>query len=214
MYVLYSLTAQFLECRDNSNTCCDRHELCKFWSTINECVNNEQWMNINCQVSCNACFSPAPKTPVKQTQLRPEVEKIAQSASVQQQQRPPKNPKPSGGAVRQGNNNPQQCLKIQSESSDDVIEEMKNEGLILEFEDTSNRRLIGSVDIAGSNGQFGCAPQMDANIDCSRNACFNNVYRSFDGVCNNFRNPLWGASATPFLRLKPFDYDDGVDAPT
>lgn len=35
-------------------------------------------------------------------------------------------------------------------------------------------------------------------------------YRSIDGTCNNFNNPLWGASMTPLLRYLPPFYDDGI----
>lgn len=35
-----------------------------------------------------------------------------------------------------------------------------------------------------------------------------------DGSCNNFQNPFFGAAATPFIRLKPPVYDDGIAAPT
>ncbi|KAK9877952.1 hypothetical protein WA026_020172 [Henosepilachna vigintioctopunctata] len=42
---------------------------------------------------------------------------------------------------------------------------------------------------------------------------FHNKYRSMDGTCNNFKNPTWGASLTPFRRiLKPI-YEDGFGKP-
>ncbi|XP_063595329.1 uncharacterized protein LOC134772292 [Penaeus indicus] len=36
-------------------------------------------------------------------------------------------------------------------------------------------------------------------------------YRSIDGTCNNFNNPLWGATMTPLLRYLPPFYDDDDD---
>lgn len=33
--------------------CVDRHSLCSFWATINECTTNQFWMRNNCYGSCN-----------------------------------------------------------------------------------------------------------------------------------------------------------------
>jgi len=38
-------------------------------------------------------------------------------------------------------------------------------------------------------------------------------YRSQDGSCNNLENPWWGKTETPYKRLLPAEYDDGVDTP-
>lgn len=81
------------------------------------------------------------------------------------------------------------------------------------FPDVSFRRTLSTQDIANSNAQAGCAPQHEGT-DCSKNTCFNVVFRTMDGTCNNFEHPMWGASAVPFLRLKQAAYDDGVAAPT
>ncbi|KFM73649.1 Peroxidasin, partial [Stegodyphus mimosarum] len=43
--------------------------------------------------------------------------------------------------------------------------------------------------------------------------CFHGNYRSFDGSCNNFNNPRWGASLTPFVRLLPPVYENGFNTP-
>lgn len=37
-------------------------------------------------------------------------------------------------------------------------------------------------------------------------------YRKIDGTCNNLENPIWGSSFTPFRRLLPHMYSDGVSA--
>jgi len=38
-------------------------------------------------------------------------------------------------------------------------------------------------------------------------------YRTADGVCNNLDNPTYGATTTPFRRLLPPQYEDGVSIP-
>ncbi|GFT51376.1 peroxidasin [Trichonephila clavipes] len=43
--------------------------------------------------------------------------------------------------------------------------------------------------------------------------CFHRTYRSFDGSCNNFNNPRWGASLTSFVRLLPAVYENGFNTP-
>ncbi|VDO65163.1 unnamed protein product [Onchocerca flexuosa] len=40
------------ECSDG---CCDEHEWCRFWALSGECILNQAWMAINCQLSCNTC---------------------------------------------------------------------------------------------------------------------------------------------------------------
>jgi prolyl 4-hydroxylase len=41
--------------------CKDNHELCSFWSSLDECSKNPNYMLVNCAKSCNSC----PKTMVK-----------------------------------------------------------------------------------------------------------------------------------------------------
>ncbi|GMR36562.1 hypothetical protein PMAYCL1PPCAC_06757, partial [Pristionchus mayeri] len=57
----------------------------------------------------------------------------------------------------------------------------------------------------------GCA-RVAAVPDCGRNRCFHERYRTLDGSCNNLQNPLLGAAFTPYSRLLPAQYDDGVNA--
>ncbi|XP_061590231.1 eosinophil peroxidase-like isoform X2 [Cololabis saira] len=40
-----------------------------------------------------------------------------------------------------------------------------------------------------------------------------NKYRTATSVCNNLKNPRLGASNTPFARLLPAEYDDGISQP-
>uniref|UniRef100_A0A0A9Z8J0 Chorion peroxidase n=1 Tax=Lygus hesperus TaxID=30085 RepID=A0A0A9Z8J0_LYGHE len=46
-----------------------------------------------------------------------------------------------------------------------------------------------------------------------RGQCFPSKYRSYDGSCNNLRNPEWGAVGTALQRILPPKYADGVNAP-
>jgi peroxidase len=41
-------------------------------------------------------------------------------------------------------------------------------------------------------------------------ACVPIKYRSFDGTCNNLRQPSWGSALSPLERLAPPEYDDGT----
>lgn len=141
---------------------------------------------------------------------------------------------PSGPRERLGNN-PAKCDEVRRSNLNNAILFMRHLGLIAEregeysvksslksqsvrylvsfFPDVSFRRTISSLDIEGSNKQFGCAPQQDFT-DCNRNLCYNLRYRTMDGSCNNLENPFFGASAIPYVRTKAPIYDDGIGAPT
>ncbi|XP_054268115.1 lactoperoxidase-like [Macrosteles quadrilineatus] len=44
-------------------------------------------------------------------------------------------------------------------------------------------------------------------------ACRPQRYRRHDALCNNLENPTWGAARTPFRRLVPPEYGDGISSP-
>lgn len=48
--------------------------------------------------------------------------------------------------------------------------------------------------------------------DCN-DMCFHSKYRTFDGTCNNFQQPLWGSSLTGFRRLLKPIYENGFNLP-
>lgn len=59
----------------------------------------------------------------------------------------------------------------------------------------------------------GCQRQSEENIDCSYQVCFHKRFRSIDGVCNNWQRPRNGAALSPFHRLLPPQYENGVNEP-
>lgn len=38
-------------------------------------------------------------------------------------------------------------------------------------------------------------------------------YRNLEGLCNNLKNPLWGAAMKAHSRFLPYDFEDGISAP-
>ncbi|XP_059055424.1 peroxidasin [Achroia grisella] len=57
----------------------------------------------------------------------------------------------------------------------------------------------------------GCVAHRDSN-NCS-DMCYHGKYRSFDGTCNNFVHPMWGASLTGFRRILYPIYENGFSKP-
>ncbi|XP_054169228.1 peroxidasin-like [Oppia nitens] len=43
--------------------------------------------------------------------------------------------------------------------------------------------------------------------------CVYKKYRTYNGICNNLDNYMWGSSLTPFQRLLPPQYEDGIHLP-
>lgn len=43
--------------------------------------------------------------------------------------------------------------------------------------------------------------------------CYHNKYRTIDGTCNNFENPLWGTSLSAFTRHLSSRYENGLNSP-
>ncbi|KAF2900909.1 hypothetical protein ILUMI_05314, partial [Ignelater luminosus] len=68
------------------------------------------------------------------------------------------------------------------------------------------------------NQPFTPPPTQDpATLGCGMpplGGCQNSKYRSYDGSCNNLRNPTWGTPQTPYSRLLPPIYGDGISQPT
>ncbi|XP_053983301.1 peroxidase-like isoform X1 [Hylaeus volcanicus] len=72
-----------------------------------------------------------------------------------------------------------------------------------------------------SNFLFGFGQNMTSDIhqeircgDTFPRRCEKSRYRTYDGSCNNLRNPTWGMANTRYARLLPANYADGIRAPT
>ncbi|KAJ0019170.1 hypothetical protein NQD34_006739 [Periophthalmus magnuspinnatus] len=76
---------------------------------------------------------------------------------------------------------------------------------------TSNTTELSDQDIAALAAESGCA-RLTAEPSC-KNVPNLYKYRTANSVCNNLEHPLWGASNTPFLRLLPAEYQDGLSLP-
>ncbi|KAK3605230.1 hypothetical protein CHS0354_038666 [Potamilus streckersoni] len=68
-----------------------------------------------------------------------------------------------------------------------------------------NQQLSSRTPISGLRCPFSNVP------DCT--AAATSRYRTIDGSCNNLNNKLWGRSFTPFERMLPALYDNGIDEP-
>jgi len=63
---------------------------------------------------------------------------------------------------------------------------------------------LGLIDLNRTTLADSCSPQPP---------CTPTKYRSMDGSCNNLQNRDWGKMATPYKRIIPPDYNDGVGEP-
>ena len=67
-------------------------------------------------------------------------------------------------------------------------------------------------------GEFVAPPQFcPFNINANDGTCSsssNQLYRSYDGTCNNLAYTWWGKSETPFKRILELVYDDGLNEPS
>jgi len=76
------------------------------------------------------------------------------------------------------------------------------------------KKSLSAGEIFATIKQFGCAiPQADSQ-PCEANACFNALFRTFDGTCNNMQNPTTGAAATALRRAFSPSYEDNDFLPS
>ncbi|CAH0592105.1 unnamed protein product [Chrysodeixis includens] len=86
--------------------------------------------------------------------------------------------------------------------------------------EVATRALMNGTDISQRDGGSGLGPRLNGSLPepayCLTSAppCALSRYRTTDGTCNNLDNSLrWGVSKTPFRRVLPADYSDGISAP-
>ncbi|KAK6734529.1 hypothetical protein RB195_017987 [Necator americanus] len=77
--------------------------------------------------------------------------------------------------------------------------------------EVETRQVFSVAQMRARQQQMGCA-EVQIPASCSVNECFHKSFRSIDGTCNNLANPIVGAAFTPFTRLLPSAYDDGINA--
>ncbi|KAG8178618.1 hypothetical protein JTE90_014209 [Oedothorax gibbosus] len=83
--------------------------------------------------------------------------------------------------------------------------EVASKLLIHSFDLSSDqvRSSVGGIE-PRSRGRDLCSRSFNATCDPD------SKYRTYDGSCNNLRNPLWGAAPSCYLRLVDPDYGDGI----
>uniref|UniRef100_A0AC34GNB9 Peroxidase n=1 Tax=Panagrolaimus sp. ES5 TaxID=591445 RepID=A0AC34GNB9_9BILA len=133
---------------------------------------------------------------------------IGLSGASPQQQQQQVQPKlgPIGGPVNQVGD----CGSV-AQNQSHAAEVLLISGLVNPIEDVSSRVLLSIDDITKAVPN-GCVPTL-SSADCDRSLCYHLSYRSFDGTCNNLRNPLNGASFRAYRRQLPPEYENGFDEP-
>ncbi|CAD5212435.1 unnamed protein product [Bursaphelenchus okinawaensis] len=182
---------------DAPGVCADKHDLCKFWSSIGECESNKDWMAINCKISCDKCNGST--ICIDRHRL------CSFWASINECET-----NKVWMLVH--------CAKSCKSCKGDVVNNRNGEfekedcTFIATNEDTTFRRALSINDVRSSNANFGCVPELGPT-NCKRNLCFHLRFRSFDGSCNNLDEPMKGAAFRPLRRFKDPIYDDEVSAP-
>ncbi|CAI5442804.1 unnamed protein product [Caenorhabditis angaria] len=186
----------------NDKSCRDRHDLCKFWSSIGECATNKNWMEDHCPVSCDVCKGLT--TCIDRHRLCGFWATIreCETNAVWMLSNCPKACKACkgrilniGGTGPDGTFVPEDCTFITTN------------------EDTSTRKTLSTRDVRDSNANFNCAPTQEIP-NCNKNLCYHLRYRTFDGTCNNLDKPMKGSAFQALMRLKKPLYDNGLNAPT
>ncbi|CAK1544357.1 unnamed protein product [Leptosia nina] len=84
----------------------------------------------------------------------------------------------------------------------------------------ATRSLIDGTNSSMLDGSVGIGPMINGSFPeppyCrpATTPCELSKYRAQDGSCNNLQNPLrWGVSNTPFRRVLPASYGDGISSP-
>lgn len=99
---------------------------------------------------------------------------------------------------------PDGCSKIIN-NDDGTIVTNDEQCLTGQQKESKRRSWLPEIDFS----QTDLASRCPGDPICPRNAN-RDPYRTYDGSCNNLRHTAWGKSNTPYTRLLPPDYEDGV----
>ncbi|VDO82596.1 unnamed protein product [Heligmosomoides polygyrus] len=183
--------------------CADRHDLCKFWTSIGECQTNKEWMADHCPVSCDVCNG---------TMACVDRHRLCNFWSAIKEC--------ETNAVWMLSNCARSCKACKGERSKQLKGMDGDSPMGCGFardapflSDTSHRKTLSINDIRNSNANFNCAPTQQPP-NCNKNLCYHLRFRTFDGTCNNLNRPLAGSAFTALMRLKTPMYDNGLNAPT
>ncbi|CAB3398936.1 unnamed protein product [Caenorhabditis bovis] len=102
------------------------------------------------------------------------------------------------------------------EESVRLVREHVNRGLMLDIDELhpkniSYESVLHVTHMQTLMGMSGCHSGQFKN-PCT-DVCFHNKYRSFDGQCNNWKNPMYGVSFMPLKRLLKPVYENGFNTP-
>ena len=75
---------------------------------------------------------------------------------------------------------------------------------------SGNDVIMPPSDLEALNEAINCTAAVP-KYDCTKFSVLR--YRTYDGTCNNLFFPLNGAAVTPFPRLLPAEYEDGISSP-
>lgn len=186
---------------NDRDACFDKHDLCKFWSTIDECETNKVWMADNCPISCEKCNGTT--VCIDKHRLCGFWSSINECDT---------------NAVWMLANCPKSCKSCKGQTIDGKTipkgGEFKEKDctFVTTTEDIQPRRVMSVNDVRNSNANFGCVSTLPPH-NCRKNLCYHLKFRTLDGTCNNLDKPLAGAAFSPLTRLKEPIYDDIFSAP-
>lgn len=108
------------------------------------------------------------------------------------------------------NNNKSECTKVTKEQPDGTVvtqDECAAAPARQQTPQSKRRSWLPEIDFS----QTDLASRCPGDPVCARNA-HREPYRTYDGSCNNLAHTAWGKANTPYTRILPPDYEDGVSA--